>query len=245
MTVAAAAVTRWLTRQRHGIADKKEVLTFWLAPSRPEDTQLRVGVGKSATLTLQQWKPDVVGKGTGGYVWGGARRLAAYLAEHGDGRGPCPAGSAAVQGRCCQDPPPRISHLPPDATSPNDRSTPRALCPRCGRTGRPWDRLTVLELGSGTGAGGLAASLLGSRDVTLTDQRDPVFAAEVKVTLLLLFVFTRVASRISSNTRVVPACLQCIRELLPTRLRMPWENRSNPKNRNQNRIQHDRRWLTS
>ena len=107
---AAAAFTRWLTRQRHGIADKKEVLTFWLAPSRPADTQLRVGIGPTATTTavlyLHQWKPDVVGKGTGGYVWGGARRLAAHLAEHGDGRGPCPAGTVAVPGQCPTSPPP-------------------------------------------------------------------------------------------------------------------------------------------
>ena len=79
---------------------------------------------------------------------------------------------------------PSVPTTPASPIGPNDRSIPHTMCPFL-RAGRPWGMLTVLELGSGTGAGGLATALLGSREVTLTDQRHPVFAAEVKVTLLL------------------------------------------------------------
>ena len=87
---------RWFTRLRHRCADAVDCLEFSLVPLQSWTTQLRVA--GACTLTLQQWRGSDVG--SGGYVWGGARRMATHFATHGDGCAARPLENvAAVAGR--------------------------------------------------------------------------------------------------------------------------------------------------
>jgi predicted nicotinamide N-methyase len=117
---------------QHRTGDLIDIAAFSFCPFRSWTTELMVS-GK--ILRLAQWPGTRVG--SGGFVWGGARRLSAYLERYGDGV----AGSAMVLGR------PWSGGVQKSQIKP----------------------LRVLDLGSGTGALGLTAFILGA-DVTLTDQ---------------------------------------------------------------------------
>ena len=118
------------------MSDLWTVLTFSCSPLPAGDSRIVVRSGKDvplAVLQLEQWSGSRVG--SGGYLWGGSRRLASYLEDHGDGD----------------------SGLVPSRSLPT---------------------LSLLELGAGTGGVGLVASVLGCRDVTLTDQGSFVYPGE-------------------------------------------------------------------
>jgi len=120
----------WLLRLHQRVSDLATVAAFSLFPIAPS-TSMYV---KHVVLQIQQWRGSIVG--SGGYIWGGSRRLAHYLEAHGDGS-PATLDSCSVPSR----------HL---------------------------QTLTLLELGSGTCAVGLAAAILGA-DVTITDQTSFVY----------------------------------------------------------------------
>ena len=115
----------WLRRLGQRFDDLGTIVAFSLFPVALQ-TSMSVN---HVVLQIQQWRGVMVG--SGGYLWGGSRRLAHYLETHGDGS-PSADDTGSVPSRRLQT-------------------------------------LTLLELGSGTGAVGLAAAVLGA-DVTITDQ---------------------------------------------------------------------------
>jgi len=120
-----ASKSAWPTRALQQASDWWSILTFGI-PLLSYSTTLRVA---ERVLHVQQWSGNKVG--SGGYLWGGSRRLVRYIERHGDG-------SPAV---------------PP---SDDGRSQGTAAV-----ASRPLSGLTLLELGAGTGGAGLAAAVFG------------------------------------------------------------------------------------
>ena len=145
-------VRHQLTRARHRAADGVDIAAFALCPLPSWSTQLHLPASSNTSnnsssaarsLTIDQW----TSLGSGGFVWNGARRLAAQLQQNGDGQKARPATTAA-DGTIC----PAHADIPP----------------------RSWAGLNVIELGAGTGALGLCVAALGA-NVTLTDQATFVY----------------------------------------------------------------------
>lgn len=68
--VRAPQANRWLTRLQHRIADLRTVCAFSLCPLDSVSSAVDASNGKH--LSIEQW----TSLGSGGFVWGGARRLA-------------------------------------------------------------------------------------------------------------------------------------------------------------------------
>lgn len=145
------------TRASHRVTDCMDVAAFALCPLDSWSTQLhlpastgnpdqKIGgrVNAAIDLTIDQW----TALGSGGFVWNGARRLAAILQQHGDGQKAQPAMYA-----------------------PNGITMHPA---QLAVLSRPWAGLNVIELGAGTGILGIAVAALGA-NVTLTDQATFVY----------------------------------------------------------------------
>lgn len=75
---APPAAGSWLTRLGHRVSDFYTIGAFSMSGN--SSTSLRVG---PAVLSLQQWAGPKVG--SGGYLWGGSRRMCDYLESNGDG----------------------------------------------------------------------------------------------------------------------------------------------------------------
>lgn len=148
------------TRARHRFADCMDVAAFALCPLDSWSTQLHLPALTASSadqkiggrvndaaidLTIDQW----TALGSGGFVWNGARRLAAILQQHGDGQQAQPA------------------------TFASDGITMRHPA-QLAVVSRPWAGLNVIELGAGTGILGIAVAALGA-NVTLTDQATFVY----------------------------------------------------------------------
>ena len=90
-------VSLWMTRSRQRIVDFGDILSFSFYPFASCRTMLNLGGGVPA-IQLEMWPGRSVG--SGGFVWGAARRLASHLRLHGDGCAADPAGAfGATEGR--------------------------------------------------------------------------------------------------------------------------------------------------
>lgn len=160
------------TRAQHRVADLVDIAAFSLCPLPSWSTQVHLtnketsnnnnnnnNVRKRATtrsFTIDQW----TSLGSGGFVWGGARRLANHVFVNGDGQPGQPAqGVVVVADKKNTILPPRHHRHEQGLTAVASRS---------------WMGLHVIELGAGTGALGLALAAMGA-NVTLTDQATFVY----------------------------------------------------------------------
>jgi len=159
----AGRTAQWMARLQHRISDVQTIAAFSLCPLRSWSTELRLqqeeetGCSSSAdndnnaskSLKIEQW----TAMGSGGFVWGGSRRLAAYLRKN---------GSQGFR-----------KNVVVTTTNSGDEEegsvaakSPSPSIPAYS----PWAGLKVIELGAGTGALGLAIAAMGAHHVTLTDQ---------------------------------------------------------------------------
>ena len=77
---SAPRTMRWFTRLQHRAEDIRNICFFALCPLKSVSTTICVGNNDTAKqLQIEQW----TSLGSGGFVWSGARRLAAYLDQHG------------------------------------------------------------------------------------------------------------------------------------------------------------------